>query len=324
MGLLSFSLILIISHFLMQNTLSFLSNSARHGKFQRSNLGFSQTFQNRMIMSTNSVSVDEVRVLIRDVSKVITSTGLQTGISRTIQVAKAGSNLVKQFLLKPQSFQDSTGKLSIPRTLRIFFEELGATYIKLGQFIASSPTLFPADYVLEFQACLDKSPTVPFSVIRSIIQSELKRPLSEVYAFVDPTPLASASVGQVHRARLKNGTEVCIKVRKPGVESILQADLGFLYVGSRIIEFINPSLAKLSLSNIVGDLRESMLDELDYKKEATNLINFRNFLERNNIQDATAPAPYLACSSTKVLTMDFLKGVYKYVEPLKASLPPQV
>jgi len=100
-----------------------------------------------------------------------------------------------------------------------------------------------------------------------------------------------------------------IKVRKPDVESILKADLGFIYVTSKLIEFINPELSRVSLGDIVGDLRSSMLSELDFKVEAANLDSFRLFLETQNIVDATAPRPYHAASSTRVLTMDYLKGV---------------
>ena len=208
-----------------------------------------------------------------------------------------------------KSFQDDSGSLSVPRTLKRLFEELGATYIKLGQFIASSPTLFPAEFVLEFQSCLDNGPTVPYSAIREIIQKDLNKPISSVYSFVDPSPLASASVAQVHRARLKDGTEVVIKVRKPGVDSNLQVDLGFLYVSSRIIELINPALGRVSFSNIVGDLRVSMLDELDFTREAKNLMVFRDFLDKNGMIGATAPKPYFEASGKRVLTMEYLKGV---------------
>ena len=254
-------------------------------------------------------SANELRSVLDDVVKVITTTGARPGLTRSLQVASAASKLLREFTRNQASFQDSNGRLAPPKVIKRLFEELGATYIKLGQFIASSPTLFPPEYVLEFQSCLDNTPTVPYSTIRKIIQDDLKRPLSDVYSYVDPTPLASASVAQVHRARLKDGTEVVIKVRKPGVDSTLEADLGFLFISSRILELLNPSLSRLSFSSIVGDLRLSMLDELDFKKEAQNLISFRNFLDRNGITDATAPEPYLEASSTKVLTMEFLKGI---------------
>ena len=254
----------------------------------------------------------ELQALVKEVIAIVAETGVRPGLERGLQVGQALRTLSSEFLRDQSKFLDSaTGSISAPKVLRRLFEELGSTYIKLGQFVASSPTLFPADYVLEFQACLDKSPTIPFSEVRSIIQSELGRPLSVAYDFVDPVPLASASIAQVHRARLKNGTEVVIKVQKPGAEVSLKADLGVLLVASKLLELINPSLSRLSLANIVGDIRASMLEELDFRLEAANLLNFRSFLEREGLSDvAVAPFPYVKDLSTKkVLTMDFLKGV---------------
>jgi aarF domain-containing kinase len=114
----------------------------------------------------------------------------------------------------------------------------------------------------------------------------------------------------VHRAKLRNsGREVVIKVRKPGVDSTLQADLGFLYIATKIAEYINPSLARFSLANIVGDIRNSMLDELDFRKEAKNLNNFREYLKRSNNLEAVAPMPFENISTSTILVMDYLKGV---------------
>lgn len=235
----------------------------------------------------------------------------RVGVIRSIQVTRALTRLSASYARQRGQFLNEKGRVSVPKVLRRLFEELGATYIKLGQFIASSPTLFPAEYVNEFQACLDRTPTIPYSEVRKIIQDDLKRPVGSVYSHIDPVPIASASIAQVHRAILKDGvTEVAVKVRKPGTDSTLKADLGFLLIATKVIEFINPSLSSLSLSNIVSDIRESMLDELDFRKEAKNLDNFRSFLVQNNLTaDATAPQPYPEYSGTKVLTMQFLKGV---------------
>ena len=127
-----------------------------------------------------------------------------------------------------------------PRLLRQTFESLGATYIKLGQFIASSPTFFPKEYVEEFQYCLDRTPSLPFSVIRKIIRDELGRPIEDVYSDIDPVALASASIAQVHAAKLVTGEDVVIKVQKPGVENILLTDLNFLYLSAKILETLAP------------------------------------------------------------------------------------
>ncbi|PKU70006.1 putative aarF domain-containing protein kinase [Dendrobium catenatum] len=134
---------------------------------------------------------------------------------------------------------------------------MGATYIKLGQFIASAPTIFPAEYVEEFKSCFDRAPAVPFNVIESILREELGRPLDSIYEYVDPVPIASASIAQVHGARLRTSREeVVIKVLKPGIEDILVADLNFVYITARIFEFLNPELRRISL-NTTENLRIS-------------------------------------------------------------------
>jgi aarF domain-containing kinase len=205
--------------------------------------------------------------------------------------------------------RDIGGGMSLlPKILRTLFERLGATYVKLGQFIASSPTIFPAEYVLEFQKCLDQTEPLEWSVIKKAIESELG-PIESRFASVDQKPLASASIAQVHRATLKTGEEVVLKVQKPRIDDSLKADLGFIYVAARVLEFLQPEWERTSMSAVAGDIRESMLEELDFEKEAKNTIEFRRFLQENNLgKKATAPLVYLEHTTKKVLTLEFLKG----------------
>lgn len=272
----------------------------------------SNTFRYVSTSSTAQNDLKSLQPFLNEIIEILRTTGLRVGVSRSIQVAQAINTVTRQYLSNPKLFTDpKTDQISLPKTLRRLFEELGATYIKLGQFIASSPTLFPAEFVLEFQSCLDKTPTIPFYEINKIVKRELgTRSIPQVFSYIDPVPLACASIAQVHRGILKEtGQEVVLKVRKPGVDSTLKADLGFLYIAVKIIELINPSLSRVSLANIVGDIRQSMLDELDFRKEAKNLDNFREFLERNEITDALAPTPIPQLTSEKLLVMDYLKGV---------------
>ncbi|GMY08398.1 uncharacterized aarF domain-containing protein kinase At5g05200, chloroplastic isoform X1 [Fagus crenata] len=206
--------------------------------------------------------------------------------------------------------QMQLGLLS-PVYVRRLFERMGATYIKLGQFIASAPTLFPPEYVQEFQSCFDRTPEVPFEDIQKILREDLGRPIDSVYEYVDPTPIASASIAQVHGARLRGSQEdVVIKVLKPGIEDILVADLNFVYIVARILEYLNPELSRASLVGIVKDIRESMLEEVDFHKEAANIESFRRYLEAMGLtRQATAPKVYQHCSTQRVLTMQRLYGV---------------
>jgi aarF domain-containing kinase len=162
--------------------------------------------------------------LLEDVARTAISTGprgairLAQGIEAVVSVgseyllqlyrnpptaAATSPNTMPSFILNPPGAAD----------LRRLFERLGATYIKLGQFIASAPTLFPAEYVKEFQSCLDKTPAVPFNEIKAIIRQEIGRPLEEVYDFIDPQPLASASVAQVQICRGILRKQKCVIVQ---------------------------------------------------------------------------------------------------------------
>ncbi|KAM3355613.1 putative aarF domain-containing protein kinase, chloroplastic [Capsicum galapagoense] len=198
-----------------------------------------------------------------------------------------------------------------PLYLRKLFECMGATYIKLGQFIASTPTLFPPEYVQEFQYCFDRAPAVPFEEIQTILREELGRPIDTVFEYIDPTPVASASIAQVHGAKIRDtGEDVVIKVLKPGIEDILVADLNFIYIAARILEFLSPDLSRASLVAIVKDIRQSMLEEVDFNKEATNVETFRRYLEAMGLtRQATAPKVYRQYSTKRVLTMERLYGV---------------
>lgn len=196
-----------------------------------------------------------------------------------------------------------------PRLLRETFESLGATYIKLGQFIASSPTFFPAEYVDEFQHCLDKTPSLPFPVIRKILREELGRPLEEVYSEIEPVALASASIAQVHAARLVTGESVVIKVQKPGVETILLTDLNFLYLAAKVVETLAPRLSWTSLSAIVEEIQQTMMEECNFVQEARNLETFRQFLIDTGNEEVVVPRVYHNFSSRKVLTMERFYGV---------------
>lgn len=195
-----------------------------------------------------------------------------------------------------------------PVLLRRVFEELGATYIKLGQFVASSPTFFPKDYVDEFQYCLDQTSPFPFSVVEKILRQELGRDPKEVYSFIDSTPLASASIAQVHSARLISGEDVVIKVQKPGVENVLLTDLNFLYAMARLLEKVAPKLSWTSISGVVDEIQKTMLEECDFIKEANNLDIFRAFLEESGNDDVVVPRVYKQASTRRVLTMERFYG----------------
>jgi len=197
----------------------------------------------------------------------------------------------------------------LPRLLRYTFEELGATYVKLGQFIASSPTFFPKEYVEEFQHCLDQTRPLPFPVMRRILQEEFSEPLDSLFQSIDPEPLASASIAQVHCATLKSGEEVVLKIQKPGVANILLTDLNFLYVSARVVETLAPKLAWTSMSGVIQEIQRTMMEECDFVQEANNLEVFARFLKDTGNRDATVPQVHRDLSTRRVLTMERFRGV---------------
>ncbi|PNW79251.1 hypothetical protein CHLRE_09g407801v5 [Chlamydomonas reinhardtii] len=218
---------------------------------------------------------EQLRELVQETIRITVSTGPR-GIFRAMQAAQSVAGLAAEYL--------QAGAVDAPPVfLRKLFEKLGATYIKLGQFIASSPSLFPDEYVLEFQKCLDKTEPVPYATIERIIEQELGQPWGNVFSSIDPVPLASASVAQVHAAVLKDSNkQVVIKVLKPGVEDTLTTDLSFVYLCSRFLEFL---------------------------QEATHYQHFATFLDSRGYRNiATTPFIYKNFSSRRILVMERLVG----------------
>ena len=204
----------------------------------------------------------------------------------------------------------ATEKPSNAKLMRETFESLGSTYIKLGQFIASTPSLFPREYVEEFQGCLDQTPKLPFSYIESVLASEFSgRDLGEIFASIDEIPLASASIAQVHAAKLVSGEDVVIKVQKPGVETILYTDLNVLHWATKILEKAVPKVKFASLADIVEEIKNRMVREVDFIEEAKNIDDFSNYLNVTQNNKAVAPKVYHQHSTRRVLTMQRFYGV---------------
>ncbi len=196
-----------------------------------------------------------------------------------------------------------------PRLVRQTFERLGATYVKLGQLIASSPSMFPEPWVAEFQHCLDQTTPLRWKTIHRALKEELGDKLDTEFLWVDPEPLASASIAQVHAARLKTGEDVVLKVRKPGVQKVIVTDLNLLHLVARVAERVTPGAAHASLAAIVEEIQNSMMEECDFLREAANIDAFREYLDETLNTQAVAPRVYPQLSTARVLTMERFFGV---------------
>ena len=179
--------------------------------------------------------------------------GERSGLSLALNTARGGLRILETLgVVGRHGLGWALGdRPPIPALLRATFESLGTTYIKLGQFIASSPSIFPEEYVEEFQRCLDRTPPLPFHYIRDTVEAELGSSLETLYEFVDPKPLASASIAQVHAAKLKDGRDVVIKVQRPGVKNVLLTDFNFLYFAARLTERLAPGLSRSAISGVI-------------------------------------------------------------------------
>ena len=185
-------------------------------------------------------------------------------------------------------------------------EELGPCYIKLGQLLSTRPDLLPADYIQALARLQDTVTPVPFEKIVAIIENDLGAPLSELFKSFDCQPLATASMAQVHRAVLPDGTEVAVKVQRPGVRQQIEIDLEVMHEVTRFATRYTSFGARYGLQQIVRELEHSLTQELDFRLEAdsTRLIGH----QIAEFQSLTTPKVYSDYTSRRVLTLSFVQG----------------
>lgn len=190
--------------------------------------------------------------------------------------------------------------------LRLALEELGPTFIKIGQILSTRLDLLPEEYCRELRKLQDQAPPVDSASIRKVIEDEYKRPLEDVFPFFDPKPLASASIAQVHRARLPDGTEVAVKVQKPGIAETILEDLAILEGLFRFADRLN-FLESVPTHELLLEFRKYLLRELDFLAEAQNMRRFReNFADFPGI---TIPRVFSEYSTRRILVSELMEGV---------------
>ncbi len=185
---------------------------------------------------------------------------------------------------------------------------LGPTFIKVGQFFSTRADLFPSEYVEELSKLQDRVPAFSYEQVAAIVEQELGKPIDQIYSYFDPTPLAAASLGQVHRAKLKTGEEVVVKVQRPGLTRLFTIDLE---IGRGIAEFFQyhtrwggPSRDWIG---IYEECRRTLWEEVDYLNEGRNADTFRrNFRDMPQI---AVPKVYWRYTSPRLLTLEYLPGI---------------
>ncbi len=195
---------------------------------------------------------------------------------------------------------------SLAVSMREALVELGPTFVKFGQVLSTRPDLMPPVYIEELEKLQDKVKPVPWSEIDQVLKNELGDP-NAIFDFINIEPLAAASIGQVHRARLKTGEEVIVKIQRPGIESKVRNDLEIIKGLARISEARSAEAHRLGIVAIVEDYAKTMLRELDYEREARNTERvYKNFEKDSRV---VIPKVYRRYSTPRVLIEEYIAGV---------------
>lgn len=196
--------------------------------------------------------------------------------------------------------------LSAPRRLRQALEELGPTFIKLGQVLSSRTDLLPESYGEELSLLQDKASPLPFTVIKNAVERELGRPLSEAFKEFNSEPLASASIAQVHEATLANGRKVVVKVQRPGLDALIRTDVAILTGLAAAMERYLPETKVLAPQVLVDEFFRAMTLELDFNVEANNISKSRENLRA--FPEIYVPEAFPELSTQKVLVIERITG----------------
>jgi ubiquinone biosynthesis protein len=198
-------------------------------------------------------------------------------------------------------------KNSRPERFRMALEELGPTFIKLGQVLSTRPDLISPEYLSELARLQDNVPPFPFSEVEKTFLAETGKKPNELFQEFDERPMAAASIGQVHRGRLQDGTEVVIKVQRPDIENIIAVDLEILAYLASLMEQYLEELQGHRPSAVVDEFARSLSLEIDYAVELANVQRFaRQFRNNDTIY---VPLVYADLSTERILTMEFIDGI---------------
>jgi ubiquinone biosynthesis protein len=197
--------------------------------------------------------------------------------------------------------------LQRPQRVRRVFEILGPTFIKIGQILATRPDLFGPEWITEFEKLQTQAPPLDFAELRPQIEADLGAALEEVFDTVDTTPLAAASVAQVHRARLKDGTSVVLKIQRPGIRPTIETDMRLLAHLASLAERHVPQLAPYRPRKIVEQFVKSLQNELNFMTEAHNAEQVAANFEGN--EQIVVPRIYWQWTRERLNVQEFVEGI---------------
>lgn len=197
-------------------------------------------------------------------------------------------------------------RYSPPERLRMVLEQLGPTFIKLGQLLSTRPDIIPKTYLIELAKLQDDVAPVSYEEVRQVLVEEGIEP-EEVFTSLEPNPIASASIGQVHRAVMKNGQQVVVKIQRPGIAETIKTDLEILLDLAKMAEK-RTSWGKLyQVTQIVNEFGEALRAELDFTREGRNMEHFRQNMASN--PDVIIPRVIWELTSSRILVLEYIDGI---------------
>jgi ubiquinone biosynthesis protein len=252
-------------------------------------------------------SLMHLRKDIRDIGRFehILGVFLEEGLGYFLAKADLKSHLPFLKRIKPHFPINDKTEQAI--RLRKSFEKLGPTFVKLGQLLSLRPDLVPIEYSQEFAKLQDHVPSFPYAQVKSIIEEDLKKPLSKVFKSFDKNPVASASIAQVHKAVLPSGKVVAVKVQRPEVKDIIDLDLDIMFFIAKELEKHVEALRSYRPTEVVKEFALWTRRELNFEIEAHNAVRLAEIMADNS--RIKVPKVYHECSSKRILVMDFIEGV---------------
>jgi len=255
--------------------------------------------------------------LIKDMARLqqIASVAVKHGLGEVLERMNLQDSAIVAILQRGKGKDRPT--TTMPERVRLFLEELGPTFVKLGQVLSTRPDLVPKEYVDQLRLLQSDVPAAPFAEVRPDIEAAIGRPFDEVFQSFDEEPVAAASVAQVYRAELVTGEVVAVKALRPGVRRVVEADVGVMELLAGRLESAFAEARALNLSGMVREFERALRRELDLRNEARNLDAFRAMFEGR--ADIHIPAAHPELTDENVLIMEFIRG-QKITEAAK-SLP---
>lgn len=194
-----------------------------------------------------------------------------------------------------------------PVTMRRMFEALGPTFVKVGQILSMRSEILPEAFCRELSKLRADADPIPYSVVTSTLAAEYGRPLDQIFSSIDSVPLGSASLAQVHRARLVSGEDVAVKVQRPGIQETMAQDIDILRSMVRWASRFVRSSQVVDLRGVVEELWETFQSEVDFQQEAANLAEFKDFC--NSYAYIDCPKPYPGLCTRHVVVMEYIDGI---------------